>query len=195
MIKVGITGGIGSGKSMVCRIFSVLGIPVYNADQEAKILSNTDPEIRKQLISIAGENVYRGQELNRRYLAELIFNNKELLRMVNQITHPRIGFHFSNWLKLHASYPYTIFESAILIESPMAGMFEQIVAVVAPEEIRIARVISRDNMDVSVIRNIMNNQLSEDEIIRNSHHVITNDDKTLVVPQVLDLHRFFTDFK
>ncbi len=195
MISIGITGGIGSGKSVVCRIFSVLGIPVYNADMAAKHLSNTDPEIRNELIAIAGEEVYINGELNRRYLSELIFNNKEMLQKVNRITHPRLEMHYRKWRDHHESFPYTVFESAILIESQLARKFDRIVAVIAPEEIRIARVLSRDNQDPRVIRNIINNQLTEEEFVKKSHHVITNDDQTLVIPQVLKLHQLFLNLK
>ncbi|HEX2396332.1 MAG TPA: dephospho-CoA kinase [Bacteroidales bacterium] len=191
MIKVGITGGIGSGKSVACRIFSILGVPVYNADAEAKTLTNTDPEIREQLISLAGEAVFTDQSLNRRYLSDLIFNNNELLARVNRIIHPRVEAHFIEWALLHSGSPYLILESAILFESNLYIHFDKIVTVTAPEDIRIRRALTRNNMTVEKIRSIMDSQLPEKEITEKSDYIVINDEKELIIPQILRLHQLF----
>lgn len=191
MIKVGITGGIGSGKSVVCRIFSVLGAPVYYADDEAKILTGTDPEIRQQLISLAGKEVFTDQGLNNRYLSDLIFNDKELLARVNSIIHPRVEAHFIRWAFLHSSSPYTIMESAILFSGNLHKNFDKIVLVTAPEDLRIRRVLRRNNMTVDKIRSIINSQQPEKEIAEKSDYIIINNEKELIIPQILKLHKDF----
>jgi dephospho-CoA kinase len=191
MIKVGITGGIGSGKSLICQVFSRLDVPVYNADIESSILSETDPEIKKLLISLLGSNIYSGQSLNKLIMAELIFNDKSLLEKVNQIIHPRVAAHFNEWCAIHAGHRYVIEESALLFESNAYLAFNRIITVTSPEDIRIQRVIRRKNMSHEKIMAIIKNQLPEQEKIVRSHYVIINDDSTLIIPQVLQLHRSF----
>jgi dephospho-CoA kinase len=188
MIKVGITGGIGSGKSLICKVFLCLGVPVYHADLEAKLLTNTDSGIRNQLTGLLGEDIYANGSLDRQKMAGLVFNNSGLLHNVNKIIHPRVAAHFQNWLKHHANQPYIIQESAILFESNTYRFFDKIVTVTSPEEIRIKRVISREGMTVETVRSIMQNQMPEEEKISRSHHVIINDENKLVLPQVLKLH-------
>lgn len=191
MIKIGITGGIGSGKSLVCQIFYILGIPVYYADEEAKKLMISDPDVRKELVELAGTEVYIETGLNRPFLADLIFNNKAMLEKLNRIIHPRIAEHFKKWCLLYTGSPYIIHESAILFESGLSEEFDKIIAVAAPEPIRINRVLSRSNMDRMKIIAIIKNQLPEDDVTKRSDYIINNDDLTLVIPQVLDLHKKF----
>ena len=188
MIKVGITGGIGSGKSLICKVFLCLGVPVYHADIEAKVLTNTDSGIRNQLTGLLGEDIYANGSLDRQKMAGLIFNNSGLLLNVNKIIHPRVAAHFQNWLEQHTKEPYIIQESAILFESNTYKFFDKIVTVTSPEEIRMKRVISREGMTVETVRSIMQNQMPEEEKISRSHHVIINDENKLVLPQVLKLH-------
>lgn len=195
MIKVGVTGGIGSGKSIVCKVFSVLGASVYNADSEAKKLSDSHPEIRKQLIDLAGKEVYNGAVLNRPFLANLIFNNKELLMKVNRIIHPVVADHFNKWCHLRANVPYIIHESAILFESRLNEKMEKIIAVAAPSELRIRRVLSRKGMDLQRIEAIMKNQLPEKVITGMADYILINDDVTPVIPQVLKLHNIFLNLQ
>jgi len=191
MIKVGVTGGIGSGKSLVCQVFSVLGIHVYYADAESKKLADSDPEIREKLISIAGSTVYNDAGLNRPILADLIFSNNVLLEKVNRIIHPRVAAHFQKWCVLHAHETYIIHESAILFESGLYKEFDRIIAVTAPKEIRISRILSRTNMSVEKAEEIMKNQLPQEETAERSDYTIINDEFTLLIPQILHLHKIF----
>jgi dephospho-CoA kinase len=191
MIKVGITGGIGSGKSLICQVFSKLKVPVFYADEAGRVLSETDPEIRQCLISLLGSAIYTGQLLNRPLMSEIIFNNKSLLEKVNQIIHTRVTACFNEWCANHAQYPYVIEESAILFESNLYKAFDKIITVTSPEEIRIQRVISRKNMTLEKIKSILKNQLPEQERLVLSQHVIINDGNILLLPQVLQLHKTF----
>lgn len=191
MIKVGITGGIGSGKSLICEVFSKLGAPVYSADAAAGNLVDTDPEIRESLVLLLGEEVYSGNMLNRPRMADMIFNNKLLLAKANQIIHPRVAEHFRLWCLKNSEFPYLIQESALLFESGTYQLFDQCITVTAPEELRIQRVIARRDMTLDKIRAILINQLPEEEKIACSHHVIVNDGKTPILPQVLRLHALF----
>ena len=191
MIKVGITGGIGSGKSLICQVFSQLKVPVYYADIAAHLLSETDPEIRHGLITLLGGDIYNGRSMNKILMAELIFNDKSLLEKVNQIIHPMVTAHFNEWCANHAACQYVIEESAILFESNAYLAFDKIITVTAPEDIRIQRVISRKNMTLEKVKAIIKNQLPDKEKIMRSHYIIINDGKKLVIPQVLELHQSF----
>jgi len=191
MIKAGITGGIGSGKSMICRIFAMLNVPGYNADAEARILTDTDPEIRKGLITLAGDHLFQGKSLNRSLLAEYIFQDKSLLEKVNKLIHPRVAAHFADWCSKNADHPYIIQESAILFESGFYRLFDKIVTVSAPENLRIRRVVMRKGMTPEKIKVIIQNQMPEEEKIRRSDYTIINDGKMPVLPQVLKLHQLF----
>jgi dephospho-CoA kinase len=188
MIKVGVTGGIGSGKSLVCEIFSHLGVPVYNADNEARNLTMQDPEIRKELVALLGEQVFEGNKLNRIVMADRIFHDKSLLEQVNQMIHPRVALHFKNWCTQYEELAYVVHESAILFESNTYLGFDRIITVYAPEDIRTGRVMARAGMNKEKIRAIINNQLPEHEKMRRSDYVIFNDEIKLVIPQVLNIH-------
>jgi dephospho-CoA kinase len=192
MIKVGITGGIGSGKSLVCEAFSKLKVPVYNADREAKILTDTDTNIRKELTALMGENIYSGSTINTLLMAENIFSKPALLVKVNSIIHPRVARHFELWCNSYTTCPYIIQESAILFESMAYLLFDTVVTVTSPEEVRIQRVIARKNMNREKVLAVMKNQLPESEKIRRSDYVIINDGINPVIPQILHLHNLFT---
>jgi dephospho-CoA kinase len=185
MIKVGITGGIGSGKSLVCEVFSRLGAPVYYADERARFLMEHDTGIRKDLTAVLGDDIYTGKALNRQRIAGLIFNNPELLIRVNQIIHPRVAVDFEDWCSRLASAPVAIHESALLFEAGMNVLFDYIVLVTAPAEIRIGRVAGRPGMTPEKIQRIMNNQLPDEEKIVRSHFVLKNDGLTLLLPAIL----------
>lgn len=143
-IKIGITGGIGSGKSLVSRLLEVMGIPVYISDIESKRLTNSDALIRRELIALLGEEVYAGDELNKPLLASYIFGDPEHIRTVNSIIHPRVRDDFRQWVERHTTYPVVGMESAILIEAGFAGEVDAVVLVYAPEELRIMRAMQRD---------------------------------------------------
>lgn len=192
MIKVGVTGGIGCGKSLVCQIFSRLGAPVYNSDQVAREIIETDPDVRNSLIRLMGEEIFTGRSLNRKVVSAIIFSDKPLLQKVNTIIHPRVAEHFMVWCGKQFSQPYVIQESALLFETGAYVMFDKCITISAPEELRIKRVVSRQEMTVEKVKLIMQNQLPEKEKIIGSHHVIINDEVIPLLPQVLRLHREFT---
>jgi dephospho-CoA kinase len=145
MLKVGITGGIGSGKTTVSKLFELLGIPVYYADDASKKLLVTDPEIKKSILSVFGEGVLdEKQYISRKKVALLVFGNESQLEKLNAIMHPAVAVHFDSWLKEQAGKPYILKEAAIMFESGAYQQMDKIITVVAPEELRIARVLKRD---------------------------------------------------
>jgi dephospho-CoA kinase len=188
MIKVGVTGGIGSGKSLICSVFSHLGIPVYTADDAAKILMDQDQEIRRGLTGIFGDNIYTDNRLNRLKLSGLIFDDPGLLAAVNRIVHPRVRQDFNEWCASFNEVPFIIQESAIIFESNASGLFDFIILVTAPEELRMQRVLSRPAMTREKILRIMKNQLPEEEKVVRSHFVIHNDETTLILPHILSIY-------
>lgn len=188
MLTVGITGGIGSGKSTICRIFEVMEIPVFNADAEARRLQNEDPNIRSSMISLLGYEVYNDDGLNRKLVSELVFNNKLLLDQLNKIIHPATLIAFEKWKQNYSSNQYVIKEAAILFESKSNIGLDKIIVVSAPEELRIERIIKRDNISRQQIISRMNNQLTDEERIAKADFIIVNDEKSAIVPQVLAVH-------
>ncbi len=185
---IGLTGGIGSGKTTVCKVFEKLGIPVYYADIQAKLLMTSNFEIKNQLIKRFGVQTYINNELNRKYIAEQIFNNKENLNFINSIVHPVVRNHFAEWIQKQNS-PYIINENAILFESGFYKDTNIIVSVITPENIRIKRVIERDNTTTEAVKSRINNQISDKEIINQSDYIIYNDSTNLILPQILQIHR------
>lgn len=189
MIKVGITGGIGSGKSLVCQVFSKLGAPVYYADSAARRLSETNPGIRDNLTVLLGRDIYIDGLLNRTKMSSLIFNDKSLLERVNHIIHPKVAEDFLLWCRNKTHHAYVIQESAILFESMAYMLFDKFVTVTSPEDVRIQRILSRHEMTLDKIRAIINNQSTDQEKTARSHYVINNDGKVLLLPQILRLHQ------
>ena len=155
MIKVGLTGGIGSGKSTVCHVFKLLGIPVYHADIHARKLSDTDDDIRKSLTILFGADIYTKSGLNRKKLSELIFQNRILLQKVNEIIHPKVLDHFNQWINEYQQMKYIIHEAAIIFESGMNYLFDKIITVTAPKDIRIKRIIEREGISEDDVKNII----------------------------------------
>lgn len=187
-IKLGITGGIGSGKSVVSHLLDIMGIPVYLTDNEAKRLTNEDSEIRRQLITLLGTEVYLPDgSLNRPYLAAYLFAKEEHANQINAIIHPRVKEDFIQWCKKHADYPIIAVESAILIEAGFAETVDRIVMVYAPLELRLQRAMLRDKASEEQIRNRILRQMSDEEKCHMADIVITNDGKTPLLPQVLKL--------
>lgn len=187
MIKVGVTGGIGSGKSLICQVFSRLGVPIFTADDAAKYLMEHDPEIRKNLTIVFGNSIYTDGKLDRSKLASLIFDDPGLLAEVNRIVHPVVRQNFNEWCASFTGAPFVIQESAILFESRAYSFFDYIILVSAPEEIRIQRVLSRPGMTTEKILRIMKNQLPEEEKIVRSHFIIKNDETNLIFPVILSI--------
>lgn len=189
MIKIGITGGIGSGKSTACRIFSVLGIPVFEADIEAKRLMNSDPEIASQLIHLFGEAVYLpNHTIDRKYLSGIVFSNASLLAQLNQIVHPAVRKAFSDWCHKQDS-PYVLHEAAILFESGFYKLMDKTIAVVADENQRISRVLKRDNLSPELVMERIKNQWTDEERIKLADYLISNNDNELIVPQIVELDK------
>lgn len=188
MKKVGITGGIGSGKSTVCKVFELLGIPVYYADDEAKKLLDFDVEIKSKLQSIFGNSILNDQGgIDRKKIATIVFNDKQKLEQLNSVIHPAVATHFVNWCKLHSSASFIIKEAAILFESNAYKQVDKIITVVAPLELKIERVIKRDLASREEVLKRIANQMSDEEKIKRSDFVIVNDEQILVIPQVLDI--------
>lgn len=187
MIIVGLTGGIGSGKTTVAKLFETLGVPIYIADVEAKRLMNSSKVIRRQLIKLFGEDAYMNDELNRPFLASKIFNDASLLAQMNGIVHPKVGMDFKRWLKKQTSL-YVIKEAAIIFEHQKQSEYDYIITVTASLEDKVARVLKRDNTTESKIMDIIKNQMSDEEKIKKSDFVIVNDTLEDIEKQVLITH-------
>ena len=185
---VGLTGGIGSGKTTVAKYFEELGVPVYIADSEAKALMNRSKVIRRKLIALFGNEAYLENTLNRLFIAQQIFNDKKLLNAMNAIVHPKVASHFKRWVNKQDS-PYVISEAAILFENGSYKKYDFIITVTAPENIRLQRVIKRDNSNKQKVEAIMVNQWSDQEKIKRSDFVIENIDLEQTKIQVRKIHK------
>ena len=184
---VGLTGGIGSGKTTVLKEFIKLGIPVYIADVEAKKIMNTSKEIQLKLIELFGKEAYQNNELNRSFIADKVFNDKELLSQLNHIVHPVVYEHFNNFAKENST-PYLVYENAILFENKREKMCDKIIVVAANLENRIARVMQRDSVTKERVLSRINNQWSQDAKIKKADFVIHNDDLSTLKKQVNQIH-------
>lgn len=185
--RLGVTGGIGSGKTSVCRVFSVLGIPVFSADPVAREIMDKDGSIRLRLNTIAGKDLYGKGDLNRRELANLIFNDPSLLEKVNSLVHPLVFKNFLQWSSQQSS-PYVIMEAAILFESGAFKLMDRIATVVAPLEERIERVMRRNNLTFEQVQERIRNQMGDDERIKNSNYIINNSENDMIIPAVIRIH-------
>jgi dephospho-CoA kinase len=187
MLRVGLTGGIGSGKTVVAKLFETLGVPVYYADDAAKRLMNTDPEIKAEVIRHFGEQSY-GEDgsLDRKYIASIVFNDKEKLERLNAITHPVTIRDASEWMKMQTT-PYVIKEAALLFESGAAEHLDYVIGVYAPQHIRVKRVMDRDGLSTADVMKRISRQIDEEMKMKLCDFVITNNDQQLVMPQVLEL--------
>lgn len=192
MIRVGLTGGIGSGKSTVCRLFEELGVRCYDSDSRAKWLMQNDPNLRAELIEIFGEQVYNDNgELDRARLAAEVFGNSERLAALNGAVHPAVGRDWERWCEERRGEGarYTILESAILFDCGFDKKVDQVITVSAPEQTRIERAAMRDNAPTDVIRNRIKAQMSDKERERRAHHTIVNIDITTLREQVEKIHK------
>jgi len=186
-MRAGITGGIGSGKSTVCRVFELLGIPVYYADAEAKKLLDTLP-IRSALLENFGKELLDGEQVNRKKLAALVFNDPAKLALFNSIVHPAVKKHFLDWCDAHSDAPYVLKEAAILFESEAYKQVEKVITVTAPAEVRMARVMKRDGATREDVEKRIASQLSDEEKIKRSDFVLLNDEEQLLIPQIIRIH-------
>lgn len=191
MIKVGITGGIGSGKSLVCDIFRKLGAPVYVADDRAKMLMNSDAHIKNHLIEKFGETIYKNGALDRAKLAGIIFEDKDAIGFVNALVHPAVGADFLAWCNARNDQKYVIEEAALLFESGGYKQLDTVITILAPENIRMERVMKRDDATLEQVKSRMANQMTDAEKAKRSNVVIYNDEKHSLLEQVLNLHYSF----
>jgi len=188
MFRMGITGGIGSGKTLVCGILEKLGVSVYYADASARRLMDNDPGLREGIVAMFGERAYLEDGLNREFIAEAVFGDEERLARLNRLVHPFVREDFFRWETLQGGSPYVVEEAAILFESGASKLMDLSVLVYAPEELRISRVIERDRVEREVVLKRMGHQLSEKEKMRMAGHIIYNDGSRMILPQVIELH-------
>ncbi|WP_210462799.1 dephospho-CoA kinase [Rufibacter roseolus] len=193
MLKIGITGGIGSGKSIVCRCFQLLGVPVYDSDTRAKWVMNHDPELREQLIATFGPETFDAQQnLNRPYLSQKVFHNAAELAKLNGLVHPQVRKDFYSWLEQQTRAPYILKEAALMFESNAYTQVDHVLTVSAPLSLRLARTLQRDtHRNTTEVEAIIAKQLSEEERVSRAQFVLYNDDTRLVLPQVVQLHERF----
>ena len=192
MIKVALTGNIGSGKSTVVKIFSTIGIPVFSADMEAKLLYK-DPIIKEAVRDYFGNTVFNQQsEVDFKKLANSVFNDKHALRKINEIIHPAVFKKYNEWLMQHDSYDYTIHEAAIIFENKLEHQFDIIINVSAPEKIRLQRVMKRDGISPEQFYNRANHQLPDDEKNRKANYVVVNDGKQFLIPQIMHINKMIS---
>lgn len=187
MLKVGITGGIGAGKSIVCRVFKTLGIPVFDADAAAKHLMENDAALIKSISKLFGDDIYKSGRLDREQLAATVFNQPTLLQQLNAIVHPATIHYGNEWMASQSS-PYVIKEAAIFFESGSYKEMDVMVGVFAPVELRLKRVITRPGMTREKALERMANQMSDEEKLKLCDYTITNDGDTALIPQVGSLH-------
>lgn len=187
MQSIGLTGGIGSGKSTIARILKTMGFPVYIADTEASRLIDTDPDIRREMQTHFGNSIYTANgPLDKVRLAGIIFENPEALKQVNSIVHPKVIKDFQQWSLIQQKHP-VFFESAILYEARLESFFDAVICVTAPQEVRLQRVIQRDRTDREKVGKRMANQLDDSQKCRRSDFIIYNDDQHMVIEQILSL--------
>jgi dephospho-CoA kinase len=187
VLRVGLTGGIGSGKSTVAQIFEVLGIPVYYADISAKKLMNEDAELRLAITTIFGKQAYVNNILDRKYISSIVFSNPARLELLNSIVHPATKKDGEAWMQQQAS-PYAIHEAALIFEAKVSERLDQVIGVSSPKELRIKRAMERDKVSRDEVLKRMDQQLDEDLKMSNCDFVLINDEQQLLIPQVLDLH-------
>jgi dephospho-CoA kinase len=186
-LKLGVTGGIGSGKTSVCKVFRVLGIPVFSTDRIARDIMDKDEQIINAVNSIIGRNMYRNGSLDRMALASLIFNNNTLLEKVNSLVHPVVFDQFAKWQKDQKA-PYVIMEAAILFESGASKLVDKIATIVAPEEERMNRVTQRNLLSRHQVMERMKNQMDDESRISRSDYVIYNSENDMIIPAILEIH-------
>lgn len=192
MLKVGITGGIGSGKTHICRLFEQLGVPVYNADERAKYLMNTDLSVKEQLIESFGEEVFLNGELNREFLAQVVFQQPEQLKRLNAIVHPAVAQDARKWHEKHSNHPYTIKEAALLFETGSYQDLDKTILVHADEDERILRVMQRDQVSKEKVEERIKNQWSDIEKMERADFIINNDGNREVIKLVAKIHSYFS---
>lgn len=189
MLKVGLTGGIGSGKSYISNIFNMLQVPVYESDQQAKRLMKEDGALRLGIVSLFGEQAYKGNDLDNSYIAGKVFKDKNLLEALNSLVHPAVNKDFDLWMEtLDTKVNYVIREAAILFETGVYRQMDKNILVVADEALRIERVIKRDGVAASEVVDRMRNQMKDTEKIKLADFIIYNENDSMILQQIVDLH-------
>lgn len=194
MKKIGITGGIGSGKSTVCRVFSILNVPVYEADERAKWLTNHDPILKADILRLLGPNAYDAAgHYNRAFVAAQVFTNPDLLKQLNALIHPRVFADTTRWVAEHEQNPYVLKEAALMNAASDGNDLDAVVVVTAPEPLRVARIRQRDpQRSTTEIQAIIDRQISEEARLKLADFVLVNDEASLLLPQILRLHELFS---
>jgi len=190
MLRIGLTGGIGSGKSTVARIFEVLGIPVYDADTASKKLMAENEELKSKIKNSFGEEAYKDGKLNRKYLAEEVFQKSEKLVLLNSLVHPATIKDAAEWMEKQNA-PYIIKEAALIFESGSQKYLDYVIGVKAPLALRLQRTMERDQVTAEEVKARMDQQMDEEIKLRLCNYVIVNDEQQLLIPQVLELHERF----
>lgn len=193
-LRIGITGGIGSGKSFVCKVFGCLGIPVYEADNRAKWLTENHSQIRNAVIDLLGKDAYTLEgNYNRSYVSSIVFEQPQLLKELNQIIHPVVGKDSEDWMQEiqnSGRFPYALKEAAIMNKAGIGNNLDYVISVTAPEQVRLQRVLLRDSHRTEAeIRNIISNQISDEQRLENADFVIINDGNQPLLTQVIELHK------
>ena len=187
MVRVGLTGGIGSGKSTVAQIFEVLGIPVYYADVEARRLMNDNKEIRSAIINTFGKASYTNETLDRKYIASIVFSDPEKLELLNAIVHPATKKDGESWMNRQTT-PYAIHEAALIFEAKVDERLDYVIGISSPQELRIKRAMQRDRVTHEEILKRMDKQIDEETKMNQCDFVLINDEEQMLIPQVLKLH-------
>jgi dephospho-CoA kinase len=192
MLRIGITGGIGSGKSTVARIFNVLGIPVYSSDEAAKRLMAEDEDLKKKIIDAFGEGSYQNGQLNRKYIADIAFSDRKKIELLNSFVHPATIKDATAWMN-RQNAPYIIKEAALIFESGSNEFLDFVIGVKSPLSLRMERTMKRNNVTAPEVEARMKLQLDEDEKMKLCDFIIVNDEKEMLIPQVLSLHQMFLE--
>lgn len=188
-MQIGVTGGIGSGKSLVCKIFNSLGVPIYEADKRAKELTVNNPNVKESILQAFGAESYLNGGVNNSYLAKKVFQDKGELELLNSIIHPAVAEDYKLWQRQHQEHKYVIKEAAILFESGSYKTCDKVILVDAPINIRLDRVTKRDHVTEEEVRRRMNNQWSSDKKAALSDFIINNDGNEALIPQVMKIHQ------
>lgn len=192
MLKVGITGNIGSGKTTVAKVFELLGVKVFYADAEAKKVMTTDTVLIEEVKNAFGSESYLpDSSLNRKHIAAIVFNNEDELKKLNALVHPAVFRAFYEWVKLYATEPYVIKEAAVLFESGSYQFCDETILVAAPLETRIKRVMSRDNISRAEVEAREARQFTQEKKMELANYVLVNYDSQLLIPQIIKLHQHF----
>lgn len=187
MLRIGLTGGIGSGKSTVAKVFETLGIPVYYADDAAKRIMNEDEGLRKQVIAHFGDASYENGQLNRAHIASQVFNNKDKLALLNSIVHPVTIADAEKWMQQQHT-PYALKEAALIFEADAHKQLDYVIGVSAPFDLRLKRVMDRENITAEKVQARMDKQMDEEEKMKRCDFIIFNNEQQLLIPQVIELH-------